>query len=83
VLLGFGLRERGLSHVRVAACLRTRAAPDAAEAAALDTARIVRSLRPDLEPARLETLRRRAAVLTFLAFALWGALGAQILQRIF
>ena len=82
VLLALGLRERGIPHLRVADRLRAHADLHAAEAAALESARIVRRALPDLEPARLDALRRRASLLIFAASALWGALAAQLLGRV-
>ena len=82
VLLALGLRERGIPHLRVADRLRAHGDLPAAEAAALDSARIVRRALPDLEPARLDALRRRASLLIFAASALWGALAAQLLRRV-
>lgn len=83
VLLAFGLRERGFDHARVVTRLRAHADPAMASAAALDSARIVRRARPDLEPERLDALRRRASVMIFVSFALWGAIGVQIFKRFF
>jgi hypothetical protein len=83
VLLAFGLRERGFDHARVATRLRAHTDPATASAAALESARIVRHTRPDLEPERLDALRRRASVIIFISFALWGALGVQILKGFF
>jgi hypothetical protein len=43
---------------------------------------VVRLTRPDLDPRRLEARRRWGAVLVFLAFAVWGAVGAHLLLQL-
>jgi hypothetical protein len=81
LLLALGLREGGADHARVVERLHPHGAAAAARAA-LESARIVRSTRPDLDPERLAAFRRRAAVAIFLAFAAWGALGVHLLERL-
>jgi hypothetical protein len=81
LLLAIGLRERGIDHVGVIERLRDRGEAVATRAA-LDSARVVRLTRPDLDPRRQEVLRRRVAVIVFLAFALWGAIGAHLFGRL-
>lgn len=81
LLLALGLRDRGVDHSGVIERLRDYGEALAARAA-LESARVVRLGRPDLDPRRQETLRRRAAVLVFLAFAAWGAVGAHLIGRL-
>ena len=38
----------------------------------------MRAARPDLDPERLTAVRRRAGMIVFLLFAVWGAAGAWI-----
>jgi hypothetical protein len=78
LLFALGLRDRGLGHVAVVAALRPHG-DAAARRAALESARVVRASRPDLDPERLAALRRRGAVIVFVLFAAWGAAGAWIL----
>ena len=57
---------------------RCAAASPCGRSAALESARVVRASRPDLDPERLAAVRRRASVIVFLLFAVWGAAGAWI-----
>ena len=77
LLFALGLRDRGLGHVAVVAALRPHG-DAAAHRAALESARVVRAARPDLDPERLTAVRRRAGMIVFLLFAAWGAAGAWI-----
>jgi hypothetical protein len=81
LLLALGLRDRGVDHAGVVERLRAHGEAMATRTA-LESARLVRLTRPDLDPLRLEALRRRAAVIVFLAFAVWGAIGAHLLARL-
>jgi hypothetical protein len=81
VLLALGLRRCGLPHAHVVQRLEDWASPALASAAALRGAALLREGRPTPDPARLAAARRRAAVLIFLAFVAWGALGVELLVR--
>lgn len=80
-LLAVGLRGRGLAHADVAQRLGAWTSPGVARSAALRGAALARALWPAWTPQRLAAARRRAAVVIFLAFATWGALGVAMLAH--
>lgn len=81
VLLGAGLRERGLCHGEVVRRLAAWTGADRASALALDGAALQRALRGGPAARPQDAPARRVAWVVFLAFAVWGAVGVEVIAR--